>query len=184
VAPLAPAFEAAVRGVRMHGASKVVISAVAAQSASEEDPAAWAATLPRMVVSADGFARQLWLREAAGRVLVTAFLAGPRDAAVAEALSCDEAADRLAEQISALAGRRVAWVDAVKVDWGRDPFAQGAYSSPSVGMCGAWRDLFDTGLPHLRYAGEAAHERGSTVDSALEAGEAAARAILANSGRQ
>jgi monoamine oxidase len=104
-------------------------------------------------------------------VIVTGFLAGPRDAAVARALTCDEAAGRLMAQMARMIGSTSAppptWIDAIKADWGADPWARGAYSSPTVGACGIWRQLVDTGSRTVKYAGEAAHERGSTVDSAL-----------------
>lgn len=121
---------------------------------------------------------QSWTRrcDASGVVLVTGFLAGPRDSALAEALTADEAAGRLMAQLAAVLGCAappVRFLDALKVDWGADEWACGGYSSPTVGACAAWRALEQTGSRVLLYA----HERGSTVDSALESGRRAARAL-------
>lgn len=174
------AFVEAVASVRFHAASKVVVAIA---------PAEWERHVPGggvaapMVLSAsdDDFARQIWTRrcEASGVVLVTGFLAGPRDSAVAEALTADEAALRLMAQLARILGcAAVAFLDALKADWGKDEWACGAYSSPTVGAYGAWRALQQTGSRMLLYAGEAASERGSTVDSALESGRRAARELL------
>ena len=71
-------------------------------------------------------------------------------------------------------GEELQALDAIKVDWGSDPFSQGGYTSPSVGGCGVWRELRDSGCDRLLLAGEAVGERGSTVCSALESAEWAA----------
>jgi monoamine oxidase len=190
-------FLAAVSAVRFHAASKVVVAVAAAEWARRvrAQPAA-----PMVLsASAEAFAKQIWTRRArpasvtaAGEgdggdgdgdddvMIVTGFLAGPRDAAVAEALSCDEAAARLMAQVERTLScdAPIAWLDALKVDWGHDPWALGAYSSPTVGAYDAWRALQETGSRTLLYAGEAAHERGSTVDSALESGRRAASELI------
>lgn len=140
----------------------------------------------QLVLCAQGFAKQLWFRETASGVYVASgFLGGPRDASVAEKLSTEEAADVLVAQIAdVLEGGATApntpplrWVDAVKVDWGKDPWAVGGYSSPTVDAHDAWRDLLDSGSARLWYAGEAAHHNGSTVSSAVESGRRAAAAL-------
>lgn len=173
------AFREAVRAVRFHGASKVIVAIA---------PAEWARQLPGgqplvpMVLcagDAGDFARQIWTRvsEPAGIVIVTGFLAGPRDCAAAEALTTDEAAESLLAQLARVLGCAfppLRCVDALKIDWRADEWSRGGYSSPTVGAVGAWRRLQRTGSRVLLYAGEAAHERGSTVDSALESGRRAA----------
>jgi len=175
---LSATFRAAVSAVRFHSASKVVVAIA---------PGEWARCVTSPMVlsgSADAFAKQIWTRRtASGVVLLTGFLAGPRDSAVAEVLSCDEAAERLVAQFSQLLGLKSspAYLDALKVSWGAtDPWAAGAYSSPTVGACGAWRALQDTGSEVLLYAGEAVSERGSTVDSALDSGRRAAAELCAS----
>jgi len=180
-------FREAVELVRFHGASKVVV-AVAKEEWDrhvhrlEPGTAASTPALARMIICTEGFAKQIWLRQAGRSVIATGFLAGPRDAAVAEGMGEDEAANALLSQLRAMCGTESLPAPrvegCVKVDWGKDKWARGAYSSPSVHGCGAWERLRDTGCARLRYAGEAVHVRGSTVDSALESGASAAKDLV------
>lgn len=162
-------FRRAVDRISFGPATKLIMVVIPRSDGSQR--------LPAMLVMADGFARQIWTRaEPDGRVVVSAFFAGPRDAAATDTMSCDAIAKRVCDDLAALCGLDMCLVDAVLVRWGADPWSRGAYSSPTVGMESAWRQLEDTGCPTVRYAGEAAHQRGSTVDSAFESGRAAAAA--------
>jgi len=169
----------AARRVKCHGASKVMLQLShkvwERRSGEPATEGRWGELL--LCSDEESFARQVWLREAAGGVFIAAgFLAGPRDSALCEALTTEEAAERLLGQLRAVygMGEELQALDAIKVDWGSDPFSQGGYTSPSVGGCGVWRELRDSGCDRLLLAGEAVGERGSTVCSALESAEWAA----------
>ena len=181
-----PGLGEAIARVQCRAASKVIVAlshkvwARAADADADADAdAGWGQML--LSAEADAFARQVWMRESGGVCLAVGFLAGPRDAAAAERLTTEEAAARLLAQLRRAYGwgDELRCVDALKVDWGADEWARGGYSSPSVGASGVWRELRETGAPQLLLAGEAVHPRGSTVCSALESAEWAARTLAA-----
>lgn len=131
------------------------------------------------------FAKQIWLREATNErgepvYIAAGFLAGPRDAALCESLSTEEACEALLVQLRQVYGygEELVAKESLKVDWGTDEWAGGAYSSPTLDCVDAWRELRDTGCERLLLAGEAIGERGSTVCSALASAEWAAQELI------
>ena len=65
-------------------------------------------------------------------------------------------------------------------DWGRDPFAEGAYSWVLAGGIDAWRNLAEPLEGSLYFAGEATAGEGynATMEGAVQSGLRAAREIL------
>ena len=117
--------------------------------------------------------------------LIVGWAGGPAAIAL-EQYADDLAARAVASLASALDidGRRLARhvVESFTHDWGRDPFARGAYSYPLVGGDGAARRLARPVRRTLFFAGEATDEEGrtATVHGAIATGyRAAAQAARA-----
>lgn len=117
--------------------------------------------------------------------LIIAWAGGPKATAMSGA-SREELIKRALDGLGALfrepALVRKEFEDGVMHDWGRDPFARGAYSYVAVGGRGA-RGLLAAPIDEtLFFAGEATstNGQGGTVNGALETGERAARELAAS----
>ena len=114
--------------------------------------------------------------------LVIGWAGGP--AAIALDMDGDNLAARAITSLASaldLDRRRLARhvVESFTHDWGRDPFARGAYSYPLVGGAGAARELARPVRRTLFFAGEATDEEGrtATVHGAIATGYRAAEQV-------
>jgi monoamine oxidase len=121
-----------------------------------------------------------WTRLPVRTELVAAWAGGPKATALNGA-SRDELIGRALDGFGALFGEpalaRTEFEAGVVHDWGRDPFARGAYSYVAVGGGNARATLAAPVDETLFFAGEATSNdgQGGTVNGALETGARAAR---------
>ena len=116
--------------------------------------------------------------------LIVAWAGGPKATVLADC-SRDELIARALEGFGSLLGEperaRKEFAGGVTHDWGRDPFARGAYSYVLVGGADARAGLATPVDRTLFFAGEATSGdgQGGTVNGALETGDRAAREAAA-----
>ncbi|NML63658.1 FAD-dependent oxidoreductase [Hymenobacter sp. RP-2-7] len=147
----------------------------------------WHGRLPELeFLLSDAPVPTWWSQLPAATPQLTGWLAGPAAQQLAMA-SDDEILRRALESLSYVLAVTPKALEAqlcahYVCNWGCDPYAQGAYSYPTVGASAARAALGASVASTLFFAGEGVYEgpAAGTVEAALVSGQQAARAMLAS----
>ena len=119
-----------------------------------------------------------------GQPMIMALSAGDKQIK-ADSLSIDELATALHENVRAILGSDVPDpIDHSTTDWGKDPYALGAYSHSSLDTLGNEAEILQRPIAdRILLAGEALSNRNGYVDGAWNDGQRAASLIISNHAR-